>query len=125
MNGTVDIYFEVLNDGCLPENPPKNLQDYVNGFRGKLYRAGELAMQKLQRTQGRIKSQYDQRAEAREFCPGDRVRALLPIVDSPFQAKYNGPFSVIRQVTDLNYLIATPGCRRATKLCHVNVLKTL
>lgn len=70
-----------------------------------------------------MKKQYDQWAEACQFCPGDRVLALLPIVDSPFQAKYSGPFSVARQVSDLIYLIATPGRRRATKtLEHLDVL---
>lgn len=33
----------MLQDGCLPEEPPQNLIDYVNCFRLKLYRAGELA----------------------------------------------------------------------------------
>lgn len=113
----------VLQYGCLPETPPKNLEDYVNGFRVKLYRAGELAKKKLQKAQGRMKRQYDQRAEARQFCSGDRVLALLPILEFPFQAKYSGHFSVVRQVTDVNYLLATRGHRRATKLCHVNLLK--
>jgi hypothetical protein len=39
----VDVPLAVLQDGCLPEEPPQNLIDYVNGFRLKLYRAGELA----------------------------------------------------------------------------------
>lgn len=39
-----------------------------------------------------MKKQYDQRAEAYQFCPGDRVLAHLPIVDSPFRPKYSGPF---------------------------------
>ncbi|XP_053294792.1 uncharacterized protein LOC128455141 [Pleuronectes platessa] len=113
----------VLQDGCLPEDPPPNLKDYVSGFRLKLYRAGELAKQKLQKSQGKMKQRYDQRAEARQFNPGDRVLTLLPLVDSPFQAKYSGPFSVVRQVSDLNYLIETPGRRKSTRLCHVNLLK--
>lgn len=30
---------------------------------------------------------------------------------------------VEKQVTDLNYLIATPERRKSTQLCHVNLLK--
>lgn len=45
------------------------------------------------------------------------------LVESPFQAKFSGLVSVVRQVSDLSYLIKTPGCRKATKLCHVNLLK--
>lgn len=113
----------VLQDGCLPEDPPQNLIDYINGFRLRLYRAGELARQKLQRSQGKMKVRYDKQAESRQFNPGDSVLILLPLVESPFQAKFSGPFSVVRQVSDLNYLIKTPGHRKATKLCHVNLLK--
>ncbi len=70
-----------------------------------------------------MKLRYDGQAELREFSPGDHVLALLPLVSSPFQAKYSGPFTVLRKVSDLNYLIETPGHRKSSKLCHVNLLK--
>lgn len=41
----------------------------------------------------------------------------------PFQAKYSGPFVVTEKLSDLNYLIATPESRKASCLCHVNLLK--
>ena len=70
-----------------------------------------------------MKLKYDGQAELREFSPGDCVLALLPFVNSPSQAKYCGPFTVLRKVSDLNYLIETPGHRKSSKLCHVNLLK--
>ena len=48
----------VLQDGCFPEDPTQNRMN--NGLRLKLYRAGELARQKLQKSQGKMKKQYDQ-----------------------------------------------------------------
>ncbi len=54
---------------------------------------------------------------------GDQVLALLPVEGSPFQAQYTGPFVVVKQITDLNYLIATPDRRKSTQLCHINLLK--
>ncbi len=65
----------------------------------------------------------DKKAERRQFSPGDQVLALLPVVSSPFQAKFHGPFTVLRQVSELNYLLSTPERRRKTQLCHVNLLK--
>ena len=47
--------------------------------------------------------------------------ALLPVVGSPFQARFYGPFTVVRQVTERDYLISLP--KRKTRLCHVNLLK--
>ncbi len=58
------------------------------------------------------------------FSPGDQVLALLPIANSPFLAKYTGPYRVVRQVSDLNYLLSTPNRRRSTQLCHINLLKS-
>lgn len=58
-----------------------------------------------------MKTWYDRRGELREFSVGDQVLALCPLVSSPFQAKYSGPYTVVERVSDQNYLIATPGCR--------------
>jgi hypothetical protein len=70
-----------------------------------------------------MKLKYDGQAELREFSPGDRVIALLPLVSSHFQAKYCGPFTVLCKVSDLNYFIETPSYRKSSKLCHANLLK--
>lgn len=48
---------------------------------------------------------------------------MLPLVSSPFQAKFYGPFSVLRQVSEQNYLLSTRERRRKNQLCHVNLLK--
>lgn len=53
-----------------------------------MFRAGELAKQNREVAQGKMKGRYDQHAEVRQFKPGDRVLALLPRVDSPFQARW-------------------------------------
>lgn len=47
---------------------------------------------------------------------------LLPIMASPFQARLVGPYTVIHHMSDLNYFIETPGQKKKTKVCHVNLL---
>lgn len=49
--------------------------------------------------------------------------ALMPLVHSPFQAKFCGHFTELHRVTDQNYILSTPNCRKTTQLCHVNLLK--
>lgn len=44
-------------------DPPINLVDYVNGFRHRLYIAGELAKQMLVTSQAKMKTWYDRCAE--------------------------------------------------------------
>lgn len=117
-----DLVFGHTVQGPLAQ-PPQNLIDYVHGFRYKLYRAQEVARDNLTSAQGKMKKLYDRQVEKRVFLPGDQVFALLPIVSSPFQAKFSGPYSVVKKVSDQNYVIATPNLRSSTQLCHINLLK--
>ena len=102
---------------------PESLADHVQGFRRKLFLAWKMASKNLGRAQKRMKTLCDRKAVVRVFSPGDQVLALLPIRGSPFEAKYLGPYTVNRQVSDTNYVVSTPERRRKTQLCHVNLLK--
>ena len=113
----------VLRDGVEASAPPKNLLDYVNGFRHRLYVAGELARKNLATAQEKMKRGYNKHAERRQFSPGDQVMSLLPMVGSPFQAKFTGPHTVVKQTSEVNYIISTPERRKKSQLCHVNLLK--
>ncbi|KAK7878623.1 hypothetical protein WMY93_030459 [Mugilogobius chulae] len=113
----------LLQDNWRESDPPSNLIDFVNGFRYRLYKAQEVAKDRLSGVQGKMKKLYDRHSVYREFLPGDQVLALLPLVTSPFQAKFSGPYSVKEKLSDLNYLICTPERRSKTQLCHVNLLK--
>ncbi|KAK0143078.1 Retrovirus-related Pol polyprotein from transposon 412 [Merluccius polli] len=61
-------------------NPPKNLIDYINGFRHRLYTAGELAKEKLVLAQNKMKNLYDRHAEHRIFSPGDQDSSQDPVL---------------------------------------------
>ncbi len=114
--------------GALADNwknvePPVNLIDFVNGFRHHLFTAGTLVKEKLPLSQEKMKSWYDRSAERCMFSPGDQVLALFPVVSSPFQAKFAGPYSIVKKVSNQKYIISMPERRKSTQLCHVNLLK--
>ena len=67
--------------------------------------------------------QGNKKAWQRKFKPGDKVLVLLPIHGHPLQAYYYGPFVVGKKVSDVDYVIKTPGCHKDNRLCHVNMLK--
>jgi len=48
---------------------------------------------------------------------------LLPVHESPLQARYCGPFTVEEKVNIVDYIISVPACCKAKRLCHVNMLK--
>ncbi|XP_062382811.1 uncharacterized protein LOC134070456 isoform X1 [Sardina pilchardus] len=63
-------------------------------------------------------SWIDHWSEPRVFSPVDQVLALLPIAGSPFLSKYTGPNTVVRQVSDLSYLVSNPDRRRNMQLYY-------
>ncbi|XP_061744139.1 uncharacterized protein LOC133543542 [Nerophis ophidion] len=113
----------VLNANLDLQNTPVSFTEYVDGFRRRLLLAWKEATEHLTKAQVKMKLRYDRKAKIRVFNPGDQVLALLPIPGSPFTAKYSGPFTVMSQVSDLNYLLSTPDRKRSQQLCHVNLLK--
>ena len=114
----------LLKDKWLDEDPEKiSVLKYVATFKDRLFRAGQIAKRNLQESQSKIKVWYDRKAKSRCFEPGDRVLVLFPVVGNPLQAKYSGPYKVVKKISDTNYLVKTPGRRKETQVCHINMLK--
>ena len=47
--------------------------------------------------------------------PGDRVLALLPIPGKPLQARYYCPYAVDKKISDVYYIVYSPGRRKKKK----------
>ncbi len=95
-----------MNEATETETPV-NLLDYVNGFRHRLYLAGKLARENLGKAQLKIKTWFDRRSECCKFSPGDQVLMLLPVTGLSFLVRFAGPYSVIKRVSDQNYIVST------------------
>ena len=114
----------LLKEKWLDEDPEKiSVLKYVATFKDRLFRAGQMARRNLQESQSKMKVWYDRKAKSRCFEPGDRVLVLFPVVGNPLQAKYSGPYKVVKKISDTNYLVKTPGRRKETQVCHINMLK--
>ena len=70
-----------------------------------------------------MKVWYDRKTKSRCVEPGDRVLVLFPVVGNPLQAKYSGPYKVVKKISDTNYLVRTPGGCKETQVCDINMLK--
>ena len=114
----------LLKEKWLDEDPEKiSVLKYVATFKDRLFRAGQMAKRNLQESQSKMKVWYNRKAKSRCFEPGDRVLVLFPVVGNPLQAKYSGPYKVVKKISDTNYLVKTPGRRKETQVCHINMLK--
>ena len=114
----------LFKEKWLDEDPEKiSVLKYVATFKDSLFRAGQMAKRNLQESQSKMKVWYDRKAKSRCFEPCDRVLVLFPVVGNPLQAKYSGPYKVVKKISDTNYLVKTPGKRKETQVCHINMLK--
>ena len=93
----------LLKEKWLDEDPEKiSILKYVATFKDRLFRAGQMAKRNLQESQSKMKVWYDRKAKSRCFEPGDRVLFLFPVVGNPLQAKYSGPYKVVKKIIDTN-----------------------
>ena len=114
----------LLKEKWLDEDPEKiSVLKYVATFKDRLFREGQMAKRNLQESQSKMKVWYDRKAKSRCFEPGDRVLVLFPVVGNPLQAKYSGPYKVVKKISDTNYLVKNPNRRKETQVCHINMLK--
>ena len=60
-----------------------NLLQYVSDFKNRLSKACEAARSNLKSAQSKMKLHYDENPQDRNFEPGDKVLALLPIPGKP------------------------------------------
>ena len=70
-----------------------------------------------------MKKWFGCKAVVRQFHRGDQVLVLLPSPGSALTARFLSPYAVEMKVSDTDYVIFTPECRRKTWLCHVNMVK--
>ena len=57
------------------------------------------------------------------FQAGDLVLVLLPIPGSSMSARFSGPYTIDRSLSETDYVVRTPDRRRKTRVCHINMLK--
>ena len=115
---------KLMKEKLLADDPDSlNLLQYVSDFRTKLTQACQMAQENLKSAQNSMKECYDKKTVKRDFKPGDKVLALLPIPGKPLQARYFGPYVIDKKLSELNYVVTTPDRRKNNQLCHVNMLK--
>ncbi|XP_037803946.1 uncharacterized protein LOC119598371 [Penaeus monodon] len=114
---------KMLKERWLDNDDRSGILNHVMDFRLKLHRVCELARANLSEAQRRMKTWYDRDAQSRSFSPGEKVLVFLPVPGQSLKARYFGPCIVEKKLSDLNYVIQTPGKRKQSRVCHVNQIK--
>ena len=114
---------KLIKEKWLDTNEQTDLLSYVMSFKERLTEACELASKHLSNAQTKMKTWYDRNSVKRSFNEGDQVPVLLPSPGKPLQAAYFGPYTVLKKVDELNYVVKTPNRRKAKQMCHINMIK--
>jgi len=77
----------------------------------------------MTKAQKRQKAHYDKNVKEQPLKIGDRVLVLIPSRKSKLKLERVGPYTVIREVTPVDYEVEMPGRRKEKKIYHVNLLK--
>ena len=120
---TVRGPLKLLKDCWLDETTKVDLLDHIYSLKDKVAGAWRLARQNLEVSQCKMKEQYDKESEIRSFEAGDEVLVLMPTPGQPLNARYFGPYKVVRKINEVNYMINIPEGRKKYKICHLNLLK--
>uniref|UniRef100_A0AAQ4PM80 Gypsy retrotransposon integrase-like protein 1 n=1 Tax=Gasterosteus aculeatus aculeatus TaxID=481459 RepID=A0AAQ4PM80_GASAC len=122
---TVRGPLRVLKDQLTGEGSPtqRNVLTYVSRFRERLHEACSIAKESLSVAQQGMKRQFDKKALPRSLQTGDLVLVLLPIPGTSMSARFSGPYTIDRRLSDTDYVVRTPDRRRKTRVCHINMLK--
>lgn len=99
---------KLFKDQLLQPNSGETVLQYVSEFKDRLWAACRVARDNLEKAQGRMKANCDQKAVEHSFAFGDQVLVLVPQRLSSLSASFCGPYTVVKKVGDKNYVISTP-----------------
>ncbi|XP_070576339.1 uncharacterized protein [Ptychodera flava] len=101
----------------------ENLAQYVITMRERLADMRKIVKKNMEKAQARQKRWYDRGARKRSFRNGDKVLVLLPSSTHKLSAQWQGPFTVVRKVSNVDYEIERGGRRKPKRVYHINMLR--
>ena len=120
VRGPLDVMKEVWS-GTVTGS--QNVVSHVLQMRERLASMTDLVKENMQEAQRKQKHWYDDKAQAREFKPGDEVLLLLPSSTNSLEAKWLGPYKVVQKMGPVDYEIEMGDKRKKRKIFHINLLK--
>ena len=115
---------DVLKDGWLSGDlKDVSTIEWVNKLRERLCEITDLVCEREAKAKACMKQQYDKHAKPREFEVGTLVLVRTPDLRGKLSDIWDGPYEVIRRITDLTYELAVPSRRSKRMVAHLNMLK--
>ncbi|CAM4702436.1 unnamed protein product, partial [Caretta caretta] len=121
VRGPLDLMRDEWEGKATPDG--ESVVEYVLIFRERLAELMGLARENLARAQKKQKVWYDRTARARAYATGDPVMVLIPVRKNKLQAAWEGPFKVVKQLNEVNYVVELSNRAHHRRVYHVNMMK--
>ncbi|CAM4329409.1 unnamed protein product [Lepidochelys olivacea] len=121
VRGPLDLMRDEWEGKATPNG--ESVVEYVLIFRERLAELMGLARENLARAQRKQKVWYDRMARARAYATGDPVMVLIPVRKNKLQAAWEGPFKVVKQLNEVNYVVELSNRAHHRRVYHVNMMK--
>lgn len=102
---------------------PQNILDYLNQLYSDYEEIQEIVKRADEKSKKKSKLYYDRSAKDDPLEEGDEVLCMLPAGESGLTCKWEGPYSVLKVLGPLTYLIDKPTPGKAGRRVHRNALK--
>ncbi|CAM5168724.1 unnamed protein product [Eretmochelys imbricata] len=121
VRGPLDLMRDEWEGKATPDG--ESVVEYVLIFQERLAELMGLARENLARAQRKQKVWYDHTVRARAFATGDPVMVLIPVRKNKLQAAWEGPFKVVKQLNEVNYVVELSNRAHHRRVYHVNMMK--
>ncbi|XP_064482829.1 uncharacterized protein LOC135395661 [Ornithodoros turicata] len=96
--------------------------EYVLDLLQRLQDTREIAEANMRDSQRRAKTYYDRNARPRVYKENDKVLVLRPTRANKLQVR-DGPFKVVRKLSETTYMVELRGKRKEIRTYHTNLMK--
>ena len=117
--GPLDILKECWE---LQETTPESAVCFMQKVQTRLAETREIVRENEEAAKRTQKGWYDRTARERVFQEGDTVLVLLPSVSNKLLVKWQGPYPVIRKLSDTICEVRLVDKQKKVKVFHVNML---
>ncbi|UYV76584.1 hypothetical protein LAZ67_14001277, partial [Cordylochernes scorpioides] len=119
----------LLDDDNIPiDNNMNDYDEYIENYLDKIARTRQVVINNTEKTQERMKRNYDKKHNERIYEPGHLVAVWTPVRKigkcEKLLRKYFGPYRILKKLSNVNYLIEpkdNPG--QDPLIVHVSRLK--
>jgi len=112
-----------LKDDLLDHVKSTNTIDFVLSLKDRTRTFVEIANDMEEKAKSKNKFWYDRKSRDVLYEVGEQVFLLLPLIGKPLQSKYCEPYTVVKWLCEVDYLISTSDRRKAKRVLHVNLVR--